>query len=107
MKEFDVCDDSGKVNVNIFSKNCKFSSLMEVCSRCETLSLKEEPCISAKCMHMSSDQAPSQRKAHIQLNQVGSNDIKDPNYRLYGFGLLHFCKNCISSLPQLQTYIYA
>ena len=49
-------------------------------------------------MHVSSDQAPSQHKAHIQLNQVGSNDIKDPSYRLYGFGLLHFCKNCISSL---------
>ena len=34
----------------------------------------------------------------MQSPQVGSNDIKDPSYRLYGFGLLHFCKNCISSL---------
>ena len=48
------------------AKNCKFSSLMEVCSRCETLSLEEELCIQfgAECMHISSDQAPSQCKAH-------------------------------------------
>ena len=133
VKEFDVCDASGKVHVNIFTKfcssggdadsvkrelcevlkcvgactncvlsgnakNCKFSSLMEVCTRCKTVDLEREPCISAKCIHVSSDQAPSQRKAHIELNQVGSNDIKDTSYRLYGFGLLHFCKNCISSL---------
>ena len=133
VKEFDVCDASGKVHVNIFTKfcfsggdadsvkrelnevfgcveactncilsgnakNCKFSSLMEVCTRCKTLALEREPCISAKCIHVSSDQAPSQRKAHIELNQVASNDIKDPSYRLYGFGLLHFWKKCTSSL---------
>ena len=48
------------------AKNCKFSSLMEVCSRCETLSLEEELCIQfgAECMHISSYQAPSQCKAH-------------------------------------------
>jgi len=79
-------------------KNCKFSSSLEVCTRCKTLDLDKEPCISAKCIHVSSDQAPSQRKAHIELDQVAVNDIKDPSYRLYGFGLLHFCKNCISSL---------
>ena len=99
VKEFDVCDASGKVHVNIFTKfcssggdadsvkrelrevlecveactncilsgnakNCKFSSLMEVCTRRKTLDLEREPCISAKCIHVSSDQAPSQRKVH-------------------------------------------
>lgn len=41
------------------AKNCKFSSSMEVCTRCKTLDFEKEPCISAKCIHVSSDQAAS------------------------------------------------
>lgn len=133
VKEFDVCDASGTVHVNIFTKfastggdaenvkqeltevfeclqacsncllsnnakHCEYPSLKEVCTRCKTLDLETSPCISAHCIHVSSDQAPSQRKAHIELNKVSPNDLNDPNYRFYGFGLLHFCKNCISAL---------
>ena len=50
------------------------------------------------CIHISSDQAPSLRRAHIELNKQGTTDFDDAGYRFYGFGLLHFCKNCISSL---------
>ena len=50
-------------------------SFVEVCTRCEGLDIKSQPCISAKCIHVSSDQAPSQRKAHIKLNSVASNDV--------------------------------
>ena len=133
VKEFDVCDASGQVHVNMFTeftsaggdagsvkrqlsevlecleacsnclltcnaKNCRYPSLKDVCTRCERLDLKSQPCISARCIHVSSDQAPSQRKAHIDLNSVASKDVNRPNYRFYGFGLLHFCKNYISSL---------
>ena len=133
VKEFDVCDASGQVHVNMFTKftsaggdagsvkrdlsevlecleacsncllagnakNCRYPSLKDVCTRCERLDLESHSCISARCIHVSSDQAPSQRKAHIELNSVASNDVNRPNYRFYGFGLLHFCKNCISSL---------
>lgn len=133
VKEFDVCDASGQVHVNMFTKfsstggdagsvkrelsevfecleactnclladnakNCRYPSLKEVCTRCEGLDIKSQPCISAKCIHVSSDQAPSQCKAHIELNSVASNDVNSGNYRFYGFRLLHFCKNCISSL---------
>lgn len=133
VKEFDVCDASGKVHVNIFTKfsstggdaesvktelsevfecleactncllaenakNCKYPSLHEVCTRCAGLDLESQPCVSARCIHVSSDQATAQRKAHIELNSIASNDLNYPDYRFYGFGLLHFCKNCISSL---------
>lgn len=133
VKEFDVCDASGKVHVNTFTKfssaggdsesvkrelsqafecleacsnclladnakNCNYLSLNEVCTRCKTLNLERHPCISARCIHVSSDQAPSQRKAHIDLNSTASKDLNSPDYRFYGFGLLHFCKNCVSSL---------
>mgnify|MGYP002804213403 CR=1 FL=1 len=47
---------------------------------------------------VSSDQAPSQRKAHIELNKNVTRNLNDPSYIQYGFGLLHFAKNCISSL---------
>ena len=50
------------------------------------------------CIHISSDQAPPQCRAHIELNKQGTTDFGDAGYRFYGFGLLHFCKNCISSL---------
>ena len=44
------------------AKNFKFLSLKDVCSRCATLNLEKEPCISVRCIHVSSDQATSQRK---------------------------------------------
>jgi hypothetical protein len=50
------------------------------------------------CIHVSSDQAPSQRRAHSELNKEGTTDFGDAGYRFYGLELLHFCKNCISSL---------
>ena len=133
VKEFDLCDASGTVHLNMFTKfdamggdattveaelkevlnnievcsncllsnnakNCTFLSLKDVCSRCATLNLEKEPCISVRCIHVSSDQATSQRKAHVKLNSAAPQDMNNPNYRFYGFGLLHFCKNCISSL---------
>lgn len=102
VKEFDVCDASGQVHVNMFTKftstggdagsvkrdlsevlecleacsncllagnakNCRYPSLKDVCTRCERLDLESHSCISARCIHVSSDQAPSQRKAHIEL----------------------------------------
>ena len=58
----------------------------------------EFPCVSAKIFHVSSDQAPSQFKAHIELNKNVPRNLNDPSYIQYGLGLLHFAKNCISSL---------
>ena len=84
------------------AKNCKFLSLKDFCSRCATLNLKNEPCISVRCIHVSSDQATSQRKAHVKLNNAAPQDMNNPNYRFYGLGLLHFCKNCISSLQHYR-----
>ncbi|CAB4039901.1 Hypothetical predicted protein [Paramuricea clavata] len=133
VNECDICDASGKVHLNVFTrfgsmggdaesverglteslkcieassnfllsgngKNCKFASLGEVCNRCKTLDVEKEPCMSAKCIHVSSDQASSQRRAHMNLNEKSLSDMNNPDYRSYGFGLLHFCKNCISSL---------
>ena len=71
----------------------QYPSLKEVCTRCKTLDLEANPYISAHCVHVSSDQAPSQCKAHIELNNVSPNDLNDPNYRFYDF-----CRNCISAL---------
>ena len=51
-----------------------------------------------QCIHVSSDQATSQQKAHVKLNNAAPQVMNNPNYRFYGLGLLHFCKNCISSL---------
>ena len=79
-------------------KNCSFSSLTEICTRCQAPELETKPRVSARCIHVSSDQTLSQRKAYAEFNQVAPNDIKHPCYRLYGFGRLHFCKNFISSL---------
>ena len=129
--EFDMCDASGRVHVNVFTnfgtsagdaegvkgtledvmsfvnacsncitegeaKNCSYVSMQEPCNKCKITNAKE--CVSAMCIHVSSDQATSQRKAHIELNKVAANDFNNPSYKFYGFGLLHFCKNCISSL---------
>lgn len=78
---------------------CKFSSIDSPCERCiEQNCTVESPCISAKIIHISSDQAPSQCKAHLELNKDVPRDLRDPSYVQYGFGLLHFAKNCISSL---------
>ena len=37
-------------------------------------------------------------QTHTELNNAATCDINSPNYRFYGFGLLHFCKNCVSLL---------
>ena len=134
VKEYDMMDASGNVNVNVFTSfgasagnsdsvkdelkealqclqsctncilsdnatTCTFSSLDKPCERCDQKKCtNESPCVSAKILHISSDQAPSQRKAHMELNKDAPRDLLDPDYIQYGFGLLHFAKNCISSL---------
>ena len=135
VKEYDMMDASGTVNVNVFTSfgtaagnsdsvkaelkealqclqsctncilsnnagTCKFTSLDKPCERCDQqkCTTNGSPCVSAKILHISSDQAPSQRKAHMELNEGVPRDILDPGYIQYGFGLLHFAKNCISSL---------
>ena len=107
--EFDVCDASGKVHVNIFTKfsfaggdagsvkrelsevfgclearsncllaenakNLRFLSLHEICTRCQMLDLDNQPCISAQCIHVSSDQT------HIDLNGIASGDVNNEHY---------------------------
>ena len=56
---------------------CSFNSLKEPCTICRILqqSGSHVCCTSVKCLHISSDQAPSQRKAHVELNAVTSKDI--------------------------------
>ncbi len=39
----------------------------------------------------------AQRKAHSELNQLSTKAIDDIHYVQYGFGMVHFCKNAISS----------
>ena len=81
-------------------KNCYFTSLTDPCSRCKTLQQMGQNicCTSFKIIHVSSDQASAQRKAHIELNEVSIKDIRDSNNVQYGFGMLHFCKNAISAV---------
>ncbi|XP_031554525.1 uncharacterized protein LOC116291494 [Actinia tenebrosa] len=136
VKEFDLCDASGTIHVNVHTnfgyagvdgesvkgeirdvlKNlsscsnciltgnadtCTYNSLKEPCTRCKTTTgnTDNEPCcVSALCIHVSSDQASAQRKAHMEMNETAERDMNSPNYRHFGFGLLHFCENCISSL---------
>ena len=133
VKEFDICDASGMVHLNIYTKfsspggsgidvkkelkeslenieassncllsgntkDCTFASLKDACDRCKTLDVGKDPRIGARCIHVSSDQAPSQRKVHMDLNSRASKNINDQSYRYYGFRLLHFSKNCVSSL---------
>jgi hypothetical protein len=78
---------------------CTFKTLKGPCDQCKVLQDcgQEICCTSFKVVHVSSDQAPSQRKAHEELNKVSSKDINEVDYIQYGFGLLHFCKNCLSS----------
>lgn len=80
--------------------DCTFTSLDKPCDRCiqNKCILNESPCVSAKILHVSSDQAPAQRKAHMELNKDVPRNLKDPLYIQHGFGLMHFAKNCISSL---------
>ena len=120
VKEFDLCDASGIIHLDVFTKfgsmggdvtsvnrqltetlqcieacsncllsdnakNCKFTSLTSVCDRCKTLDVEKNPCISARCIHVSSDQAPAQRKAHMELNNSASPDLNNQEYRSYGF----------------------
>ena len=35
------------------AKNCRYPSLKEVCTRCERLDLRSQPCKSARCIHVS------------------------------------------------------
>ena len=78
------------------AKNCSYLSTKEPCTQCKNTDAVQ--CVSAMCIHVSSDQAPSQRRAHSELNKEGTTDFGDEGYRFYGLGHLHFCKNCISSL---------
>ena len=81
------------------TSTCIFDSLKEPCRRCgEHENLQESPCVSAKIIHVSSDQTPSQRKAHSEMNANSSQYLNESSYTQFGFGLLHFEKNCISSL---------
>lgn len=78
---------------------CTFTTFKEACNRCKTLQShgQDVKCTSFKVLHVSSDQASAQRKAHSELNQVTPKAIDDVGYVQYGFGMLHFCKNAISS----------
>ncbi len=75
---------------------CKCNGLTEPCANCK---LDNIFCTCLKVVHVSnsSDQASAQRKAHEELNLASPKDIHNPEYIQFGFGLLHFCKNCISS----------
>ena len=79
---------------------CSFTTLQEPCDQCKVLQDcgQDLCCTSFKVIHVSSDQAPSQRKAHSELNKLSPKDLDDTDYIQYGFGLLHFCKNCLSSV---------
>ncbi|CAB4007206.1 Hypothetical predicted protein [Paramuricea clavata] len=79
--------------------DCTFTSYKEACNRCKTLQTHglDVKCTSFKVIHVSSDQASVQRKAHSELSQVSAKAIDDVDYIQYGFGMLHFCKNAISS----------
>ncbi len=82
------------------ASTCIFDSLKEPCERCEHENLQESPCVSAKVIHVSSDQAPSQHKAHSEMNANFSQDLNESSYTQFGFGLLRFAKKlCIISTP--------
>lgn len=78
---------------------CTFTTFKGACNRCKHLQIhgQDVTCTSLKVIHVSSDQASAQRRAHSELNQVTSKAIDDVGYVQYGFGMLHFCKNVISS----------
>ena len=78
------------------AKNCTFNSLKGPCETCTNFSSEESPCVSAKIIHVSSDQAAAQRRAHAELSAKATQDLNDSSYKHYAFGLLHFAKNCIS-----------
>lgn len=78
---------------------CTFTTFKGACNRCKHLQIhgQDVTCTSLKVIDVSSDQASAQRRAHSELNQVTSKAIDDVGYVQYGFGMLHFCKNVISS----------
>ena len=65
------------------SRLCIFDlKLKDACNRCKDLQNGGQRvcCISLKIIHVSSDQAAAQRKAHSELNGESSNDISNTGY---------------------------
>ena len=96
IQDIQVCAPCIKENRHL---DCAFSTFKDACNRCKDLQKGGQKvcCTSLKIIHVSSDQAAAQRKAHSELNSESSNDISNAGYVRYGFGMLHFCKNVISS----------
>ena len=89
------------------AKNCTFNSLKGPCETCTNFPSEESPCVSAKIIHVSSDQAAAQRRAHAELSGKATQDLNDSSYKHYAFGLFHFPKNCISSLRHRLTDMFS
>ena len=69
--------------------DCRYASQHAACERCQARSVT---CIRLCVAHCYADMQASQRVAHELMQSQAPDELHDPKYRRYGFGILHMCK---------------
>lgn len=88
------------------AKNCTFNSLKGPCETCTNFSSEESPCVSAKIIHVSSDQAAAQRRAHAELSAKATQDLNDSSYKTLCIWIASLCKKLHIIFTSLSSRRY-